>query len=564
MFMDFDLHAPTGRLALRRDTEGIPDVVVVDLASGERVSEVPPRFIPQAPLFSPDGARLCTSGNGRVHVHSIESGEREAVVDRPGHHATFASWSPDGRSLAYSAYPLPMSPRKTPRLFRIDLADGTEARLDSNCGRGADGFPQWSPSGAKLVFRRTFFDVAKPYRAAVLTDRKLRSDRQVPLPDGASHLASRSCWSPDGRHLLVSETAETSSLKIVGVEDLGVAWSVCADGAVHGCFLPGGRRVLGIYEDSLALFEPPSTEPVATLSLAPLSPVRVVPTGPAVAFDRDGAVVYFLGEDGVLYRWETGAGCEPVMRDRPRRVAPPHERGDYRFTARDGLEIPVLRYLPRNQNGRAIVYVEGGPSGAIGERDPVVFRLLEEGYEVVRPAYRGTGGYGVEHEQANRGECGRADVLDVVDCGMDWRRRFDAADRPLALSGFSYGGYLAFLALTHGEVRWSCGVTLWGATGLIAAWHARGLPAGSREREAALLERSPVRRAGAILSPLLILHGGRDTTATTPDVRSIRQSVREAGVPCELVVFDEDTHGLKLSRPEMFRRMLEFLDTYSR
>ena len=564
MFTDFDLHAPTSRLALRRDREGISDVVVVDLASGERLSKVPGRFMPQTPLFSPDGARLCTFGNGRVHLHSIESGETVAVVDRPGHHATFASWSPDGRSLAYSAYPLPMAPEKTPRLFRVDLAGGAGAQLDLGREGGADGFPQWSPSGEKLVFRRTFFDIARPYRAAVLTDRELRSERQVPLPEGGSHLASRFCWSPDDRSLLISETARVSSLKVFDIKDMSAVWSVDADGPVHGCFDPGGRRVLGVYEDSLKLFEPPSTEPVASLSLASLSPVRVTLTGPAAAFDGDGKVVYFLCTDGVLYRWEIASGCEPVMRDRPRRAAPPHERRDYRFTARDGLEIPVQRCLPRNPNGRAIVYVDGGPSGAIGEHDPVVFRLLEEGYEVVRPAYRGTGGYGVKHERANRGDCGRADVLDVVDCGLDWRRRFDAASRPLALSGFSYGGFLTFLALTHAEVRWSCGVTLWGATELMAPWHARGLPADPREREHALRERSPVRRAGEIRPPLLILHGGRDTTATTPNVRSIHRSVRDSGVPCELVVFEEDTHGLKLSRPEMFRRMLEFLDTHSR
>ena len=564
MFVDFDLHAPTGWLALLRDREGIRDVVVVHLASGERVAEVPARFIPATPRFSPDGTRLCTFGNGRVHVHSIESGETVAVVDRPGHHATFASWSPDGRSLAYSAYPLPMDPGKTPQLFRVDLSDGAGARLDLRREGGADGFPQWSPSGEKLVFRRTFFDTARPYRAAVLTDRELRSERQMPLPEGGSHLASRFCWSPDDRRLLISETARTSSLKVFDVEDLSPVWSVDADGPLHGCFDPGGRRVLGMYEDALKLFEPPSIEPVASLSLASLSPVLVPLTGPAVAFGRDGEVVYFLGTDGVLYRWEIAGGCEPVMRDRPRKAAPAHERRDYRFTARDGLKIPVQRYLPTSPNGRAIVYVEGGPTGPIGERDPVVFRLLEEGYEVVRPAYRGTGGYGVEHERANRGECGRADVLDVVDCGLDWRRRFDAESRPLALSGFSYGGFLTFLALTHAEVRWCCGVTLWGATELITTWHERGLPADPREREVALRERSPVRRAGDVRSPLLILHGGRDTTATVPDVRSIHGSVRESGVPCELVVFEEDTHGLKLSRPEMFRRMLEFLDRYSR
>ena len=75
-------------------------------------------------------------------------------------------------------------------------------------------------------------------------------------------------------------------------------------------------------------------------------------------------------------------------------------------------------------------------------------------------------------------------------------------------------------------------------------------------------ERSPVRRAGDIRFPLLILHGGRDTTATT-DVRSIQKSVWKSGHHCELVVFEEDGHGLKLSRPEMLGRMLKFLETHS-
>ena len=233
------------------------------------------------------------------------------------------------------------------------------------------------------------------------------------------------------------------------------------------------------------------------------------------------------------------------------------------FKARDGLDIPVLRYLPRNPTGRAVVYVDGGPSGEIGEDDPVVFRLLEEGYEVIRPAYRGKGGYGTEHELANRGECGRTDVLDVVDCGLDWRCRFNGKDRPLAVSGFSYGGFLTFLALTHSEVSWTCGITLWGVTELMPLWYSRGLPVNPAERKRAFQERSPVRRAGDIRFPLLILHGGQDTNATTDDVRLIQKSVWKSGHHCELVVFEEDGHGLKLSRSEMLGRMLKFLETHS-
>ena len=173
-------------------------------------------------------------------------------------------------------------------------------------------------------------------------------------------------------------------------------------------------------------------------------------------------------------------------------------------------------------------------------------------------AYRGSAGYGDEHLRANQGEWGRADVWDIVDCGLDWVRRFKGDGRSLALAGFSYGGFLTFLASTYPEAPWSCAITLWGVTRFLP----RFLNLQAEESERAATERSPIARGGDIRVPLLMLHGGRDTTASTEDVESIRDAVRDSGIPCELVVFEEDNHGLNLSRPEMFRHMLEFLDKH--
>ena len=559
MFTDFDLHIPTGRLALRRVRERIPEIVVTDIISGELLTRVPQQFLPQTPRFSPDGKLLACAGNGRIHLHSIETGMTETIVDLSDHHAGFASWSPNGRYLAFSAHAVPVSRSSPPRIFRVGVTDGKIAEFKGP-KKGCDRFPQWSALGAKLAFRRTIYDTPEPYDAIVSTDRDLCSQRQVPIPCGGSHFADRFCWSPDDRYLLITEKGATTRLKVFDVTDMSLVWAVEADKIVGGCFDSKGR-ILTVCEERLKLFIPPSVKPIADLSLALLSPVQITHTGSAVAFDRDGSI-YFLGTNGGLYHWETDSTCELVMQDSPQEVALPHKRSDYRFKARDGLTIPVQHHLPSNPNGRAIIYVDGGPSGEIGEDDPVVFRLLEEGYEVIRPAYRGKSGYGTGHQLANLGECGRADVHDVVDCGLDWRRRFNGKDRPLAVSGFSYGGFLTFLALTYSEVSWTCGITLWGVTELMPLWYSRGLPSDPVERERAFQERSPVRRAGDIQFPLLILHGGRDTTATS-DVRSIQKSVRKSGHHCELVVFEDDGHGLKLSRPEMLSRMLKFLDVHS-
>ena len=560
MFRVVDLNLPTSRLALERVRDRIVEIVVVDISTGKRLSCIPQQFKPQAPRFSPDGNLLACSGNGRIILHSMETGETKPIVDLPDLHAAFASWSPDGQYLTFSAFGVGSKRKRPPRIYRVGINDSAIVELEPDREQDADVIPQWSESGGYLSFSRRLHDSPEPRNAVVITDLGLHSQRQVPLPAGVSHLVSRYCWSSDDRQLLITERGETTQLKIFDPSDLSLVWAVELDEPAHGCFDPTGTRIIVVYENTIRIFSPPSVEPIPKLICESPVPIKITLTGPALAFDRKG--ILFLGADGVLYRWEIGGAWESVMRDEPEKVMPPHERLDYRFKARDGRDIPVQRHLPENSNSRAIVYVDGGPAPPVGEDDPVVNRLLEEGYEVIRPVYRGKGGYGKEHEMANRGECGGADVLDVVDCALDWRRRFDAKDRPLAVSGFSYGGYLTFLALTHTEASWSCGITLWGVTELMPSWHSRGLPADPAEREVALSERSPVRRARDINFPLLMLHGGRDPTATTDDVLSIQHSVKESGIDCELVVFEEDTHGLPLSRTEMLDRMLKFLDMH--
>ncbi len=565
MFVDFDLHAPSGRLALLRSVEGIPEITLSDIMSGKVLGEIASRFIPQGPRFSPDGNQLAFFGNGRIYVYSVKEGLTKTVVDLPDRQAGFCTWSPDGLSLAFSARGVPLDLSRPPKIFRVDLADSRIEQLSRDEEAGADVFPQWSPSGRRLVFNRKSYEGPESHTAVVFTDRAGSFKEQLPLADGTSQSISRLCWSPDGTHLLVRESGQGKRrLRVFQVDDLQTFWCLEEDGPVHGCFDPHDQRVLCVFEDALKLFAFPSRELIAELSLSELSAVRRGVTGPTVAFGSEGETLCFLGTDSHLYRWHIGGRCKSILEDEPGEVTVQYQKEEYRFTARDGREIPVHRYLPLIPNGRTVVYVQGGPGGEIYPYDPIALRLLGEGYEVVRPAYRGTAGYGKDHQQANRGEGGRADVWDIVDCGLDWKERFEATDRPLAVAGFSYGGFLTFLALTYPEAPWSCGITLWGATILPPAVQARGLPRHSEERQQAWQDRSPVAQAHRIRFPLLILHGGRDTTATVEDVQSIQARVRETGLPCELVIFEEDTHGLPLSRPEMFGRMLDFLATHSK
>jgi dipeptidyl aminopeptidase/acylaminoacyl peptidase len=189
--------------------------------------------------------------------------------------------------------------------------------------------------------------------------------------------------------------------------------------------------------------------------------------------------------------------------------------------------------------------------------------LLAEGIEFVCVAYRGSSGYGLEHQDANRGEYGRADVWDIIAAGQDWKTRF-GSNRPLIVTGSSYGGFLALLAMAQAGVPWAGGIVLWGVSGLhrLPAHQHRALPVDPEQQAAARLERSPLEQARYIRGPLLTFHGALDTVATTEEMRAVQNSVLAGGGDCELVVYEDDTHGLQRHRDDILARVQDFLERF--
>ncbi|MSP13602.1 MAG: S9 family peptidase [Chloroflexi bacterium] len=515
-------------------------------------------YLPGDPRISPGAGKIAFFGNGRIYVYAVAEDQIRAVVDQPDLHASFCAWSPDGAALTFTAYAVPADETRPPHIYRVDLEENRITQLTQ--GLAVDRFPQWSPDGRWIAFHRTYVNPPKNRTGVTIVDTDSLSCLALPGLATTAQAISRYCWSADGSRLVVTERQDAASrVRIYAMPHMAVEWTLEAQDISGSCFFPDGAHLLCVYRDRLECRTLSDGRIVEALSLADLEPVQTRHTGPVVAFGVPGAPVYFLGKDSTIYRWRLGADCVPILADQPEELQGEHRREDYAFTARDGREIPVQRYIPPNPKPAAVVFVEGGSGEVIDSHDPVALRLLEAGYEVIRPAYRGSDGYGQEHRLANTGECGWADVWDIIDCGLDWRQRFDAADRPLAVAGFSYGGYLTMLSLTYPAAPWACAISLWGCTHIPPGPRTRGLPQDPIAREQAVAERSPVLQAPHMHFPLLILHGARDTTATNEDVLRIQHQVQENGLECDLVIFDDDTHGLHLHRPEMYDQMLRFL-----
>jgi dipeptidyl aminopeptidase/acylaminoacyl peptidase len=232
--------------------------------------------------------------------------------------------------------------------------------------------------------------------------------------------------------------------------------------------------------------------------------------------------------------------------------------------------VPLRRYAAGR--GRMIVHVHGGPTDQWQvEFLPRVAHWWSRGFDVVVPDPRGSTGHGRAHQQALRGQWGRADVDDVA-AVVDWAHRHGWA-RPdsTVVMGSSSGGLVVLGLLIDHPGTVAGGIALYPVSDLadlaershrFEAHYPLGLvgPTGDPRYD----ERSPLRRAARIAGPLLLMHGDADPVVPVEHSRSLVAAIRAAAgdrVPgVEYVEFAGEGHGLR--DPANRRREFELVGTF--
>ncbi len=220
-----------------------------------------------------------------------------------------------------------------------------------------------------------------------------------------------------------------------------------------------------------------------------------------------------------------------------------------------------------------IVSVHGGPHYSVGARFSFeTHRLAALGYAVLSPDPRGSMGYGDAFGSAVIGDWGGddlADILATVDMvagsrGLDEER--------LAITGVSYGGYMTLWAITQDD-RFRAAISENGISDLVSAF-GTGEDGGTSflvemggapwERPAAWTDRSPIRYADRITTPLLLLHAELDQNCTIGQSEEMYTSLRILGRDVEFVRVPGEGHLMDLVGSARFRmarmaRTAEFL-----
>ncbi|HVZ83608.1 MAG TPA: alpha/beta fold hydrolase, partial [Terracidiphilus sp.] len=220
---------------------------------------------------------------------------------------------------------------------------------------------------------------------------------------------------------------------------------------------------------------------------------------------------------------------------------------------RAGFTIEGLLYLPpQAASGKVplVVNVHGGPRGQFTDSwSPLTNLLLGQGWAVLVTNPRGSTGYGVAFEAANKDDMGNGDFQDIM-AGVDEVIRTEPIDADkMALIGYSYGGEMAgfvegktarFKAIVSGAPvidQFSEYGTESGSFG--DRWYT-GQPWLHFE---SAWRQSPLAYAGHAKTPLMLLQGEADTTDPEGQSKEMYRALRQEGVPVQLLLFPREDHG---------------------
>jgi dipeptidyl aminopeptidase/acylaminoacyl peptidase len=220
----------------------------------------------------------------------------------------------------------------------------------------------------------------------------------------------------------------------------------------------------------------------------------------------------------------------------------------------DGEQVPVFVFRPPAADlGSTVVHVHGGPEGAaLRMWSPIISALAGEGHTVVVPNVRGSAGYGKRWYTLDDRQLRLDSVKDLAAINA-WLPTIGGDPNKAALWGGSYGGYMVLAGVAFQPDLWAAGVDIVGIASLVTFLeNTSDYRRAMREREYGYLatdrefleSASPLSRVDDIRAPLFVIHGANDPRVPLSEAEQITAALTKRGVPCQLLVYPDEGHGL--------------------
>ncbi|MFE6667387.1 prolyl oligopeptidase family serine peptidase [Streptomyces sp. NPDC057697] len=300
----------------------------------------------------------------------------------------------------------------------------------------------------------------------------------------------------------------------------------------------------------------------------------------ALNVSPDGATLYALrstidGPPQVVRLDTTTPDQQPAFLKGPGSLGPlPGTLTEVRVRADDGFPLRAWLALPEDASpdrpAPLVVVPHGGPQASWSAWtwtwNPWPF--VARGYAVLLPDPALSTGYGQRMQERGRGQYGGRPYRDVIALTDAALARADLDASRTAFAGWSYGGYLAnraatltdrFKAIVSAAGMWNL-EAFQAETDLHAYFRETfGDPRTQRDRYEA---NSPHFDAAKMMTPMLIVHGGKDQRVPVGQALGLHSDLRRLGVPVRFLHFPGEGHviGAPNHIRIMYETVLNFLD----
>ena len=242
----------------------------------------------------------------------------------------------------------------------------------------------------------------------------------------------------------------------------------------------------------------------------------------------------------------------------------------------------IPKSLDRKQKAPLIVLIHGGVhssniTGGDANNATIVRELLEQGYVVVAPDYRGSTGYGPAYAKAiDYGGKENDDVLGARDWMLERYPFLDAAR--VGLVAWSHGGMIALFNIFFHPEAYACAYAGEPVSDLLERRkYLKSMPQTMTESagDAAAKDdeeyrrRSPVTWAAKLEKPLLVHGNTNDETVHVAEVQHLVEALKAAGRQFQYKIYDAapgghhfnriDTKLARDSRAEIYAFLRQYL-----
>ncbi len=570
------------------------ELVLVDTAT--RAQKVLTRRRASQPRWSPSGSTLAflapAEGKSQIFVLPMDGGEATQISKSPTGVGSYG-WRPDGSAFAFVCeeeapkregeerhnrsfeadvnYLLTETPRPY-HLWLVPAAGGDARRLTSGDWSVAAGLagsvpePSWSPDGKSIAFAhqprpgpRYIYEVG--VRILDVASGSIRTFNE------RTQRMSGARFSPDGAYIAYSYPRNGDNRF---VNEVFVAPAAGGEGRSLTHALDRNFTNSDWMPDSRALVIRANDGSSATLWIQPLDgPARRLETGRAVpssgiTISRSGQIVLLASEPdrpSEVYFLPTPGGELQRLTDFNAHIAALElgktEPIDWRGA--DNFDMNgILTYPPGYQPGRPyplVLFIHGGPRGS----STVAFSaraqwLASHGWIVFQPNYRGSDNMGSDFQAAIWNDAGAGPGRDVMS-GVDLLIKRGIADPArMAVSGWSYGGYMTTWLLGNYPDRWRAGVAGAAVTDHIDQYVLSDIHApvetyyeGSPFKDPKLLqayrEQAPISYATRIKAPTLVLSDLGDQRVPTTESFILYHVLRDNGVKTKFIAYPVAGHS---------------------